>query len=392
MTQRIDSRDVVSLLESKYGYKATLVNEGHTAWAAIKDGGPELVVVDWKLTRVSGAALLNRIKQDSRYADRPVMVVSELTQKENFTLLNDYPFIGLADGQFSLKAFEIKLDVLLEEMKKCLSDGQTLAKIAANFTTNEQKARGELNEFLKSRPTPAHCLYVMAKKLRKWDLPSVSEALLKDGLKLSPQHAASALELASVLQLTGKTGEAKTLLNQHKFSKKNTERMLVLGSVFLQDMQAAEAKAAFAGALAIDGDLELAKAGALVAGNLHSALDKTPQDQYPESFVQAMDVVAEAKGKAGQESAVADNYKAALQFVSDAVSQAQLMCAIGLSFEKQQKKPEALDWMTRAAKAGGSQFPKANEELTRMKSGKPAATAAPAPAAAPAASSGKKAS
>lgn len=67
-----------NILESA-GYRVQLATDGEEALAALVGGNlPDLVISDINMPRLDGFALTERIKQDSRYADIPVILVTSL--------------------------------------------------------------------------------------------------------------------------------------------------------------------------------------------------------------------------------------------------------------------------------------------------------------------------
>jgi two-component system chemotaxis sensor kinase CheA len=61
------------------GYEVKLATDGEQALTAmVTDGLPDLVVSDINMPRLDGFGLTERIKQDERYADIPVILVTSL--------------------------------------------------------------------------------------------------------------------------------------------------------------------------------------------------------------------------------------------------------------------------------------------------------------------------
>jgi two-component system chemotaxis sensor kinase CheA len=61
------------------GYQVKLATDGEEALAIlVTDGLPSLIVSDINMPRLDGFELTHRIKQDSRYADIPVILVTSL--------------------------------------------------------------------------------------------------------------------------------------------------------------------------------------------------------------------------------------------------------------------------------------------------------------------------
>src|SRR4051812_12679144 len=55
--------------------------DGQEAWEHVKQGCFDLVFLDWKLPRLSGLALFNRLRSDKRHQSTPVLVVSGFVDK-----------------------------------------------------------------------------------------------------------------------------------------------------------------------------------------------------------------------------------------------------------------------------------------------------------------------
>ena len=61
------------------GYQVKLATNGEEALATLaSDGLPNLIVSDINMPRLDGFALTQRVKQDYRYADIPVVLVTSL--------------------------------------------------------------------------------------------------------------------------------------------------------------------------------------------------------------------------------------------------------------------------------------------------------------------------
>ncbi|MFP4380057.1 MAG: PleD family two-component system response regulator [Candidatus Sumerlaeia bacterium] len=67
------------------GYECLEAENGHAALRILENHYQEIVLItlDWNMPEMDGMELLNTIKQDKRYADIPVMMVTALSQKDN---------------------------------------------------------------------------------------------------------------------------------------------------------------------------------------------------------------------------------------------------------------------------------------------------------------------
>ena len=58
------------------GYRVLVAPDGETAVRLIRDVGPELVVLDYRLPRLDGPAVLRALRGDERTRDQAVVVLS----------------------------------------------------------------------------------------------------------------------------------------------------------------------------------------------------------------------------------------------------------------------------------------------------------------------------
>lgn len=57
--------------------------DGQTAWNVITSSSIDLVLLDWNMPRMSGYALLERIRRSEAYADLPVVMVTAEANEEH---------------------------------------------------------------------------------------------------------------------------------------------------------------------------------------------------------------------------------------------------------------------------------------------------------------------
>lgn len=87
--ERRDARLIRRLLEATGRYRVIEAHDGESGWAAILRQRPALVVIDLMLPDISGEALLERLRADSRTRDIPVVVLTakDLRRDERERLL-----------------------------------------------------------------------------------------------------------------------------------------------------------------------------------------------------------------------------------------------------------------------------------------------------------------
>jgi len=367
MTNANHSKELADSMKEDHKIELpTIVANGEAAWNAIKDGNFDYIVIDWKLQKLPSLTLFNRIRQEIRFQNVPVLVVSDLTQKENFVVLKDYPLTGIADGGFSAKVASLKFGLLLKECEWYTTHRKALDEIAGSMKVDQEGSRSRLAELIKSAPKPVPILNIAAKKYRELGYFSEAENLLKEALKKDSQNLTSTMEMAKVLHFQGKHKDSLALMKTQKFSMKNVERLLFLGEVNLAEKNADEALDIFKNALKIDEQNAVAKAGVLASENMRSFLASNTEEALPQNLASMLNLVAITLVKSGKEQEGMDQYKAALSFVHDSFSQARVMYNIALGYVRWSKKKEALDWFKKSVATGGDQFAKANEHIKKI--------------------------
>lgn len=264
-----------------------------------------------------------------RYCHIPIMVVSDLVQKENFVLLKDYPLTGLIDGEFSLNAFFLKYEILLNEYGWFEQNSKALDSIAVGLREDPIQTKKDFTDLLKTAPNPIPILNLGAQKYCDLGAPDEAELLLQQALKIDEDNSTAIMMLAKIYHGLGKHKDALALFAKKKFSNKNVEKLLLLGEINLAEKNPDEARAIFVSALNIDAENATAKAGVLVADNMNQFLVKNAADTLPKSFASLLNLVAIALVKSGQQAEGIEQYKAALAFMHDGPSQAKLMFNLG---------------------------------------------------------------
>jgi PleD family two-component response regulator len=76
-------RQLVHDALSAAGHEVRVVPDGHSALAAVRDGAPDLVVLDYRMGATSGFEVCRHLKADSRYEHIPVLILTAQGEIEN---------------------------------------------------------------------------------------------------------------------------------------------------------------------------------------------------------------------------------------------------------------------------------------------------------------------
>jgi len=103
------------------GFETRAAQDGNQALELIKSlpENPALIWLDYYLPTMSGLEFLSKIKQDPKYANTPVFVISNTAGPEKVSAM-----MALGAKKYFLKA-EKRLDEIIDEIKKFLSEGGT---------------------------------------------------------------------------------------------------------------------------------------------------------------------------------------------------------------------------------------------------------------------------
>lgn len=76
-----DIRKVVSKLVEKTGYEAIEAKNGVEGMNAVKEGKPDLIILDMLMPKESGIRMYHELKTDESFREIPVIVLSAIPQK-----------------------------------------------------------------------------------------------------------------------------------------------------------------------------------------------------------------------------------------------------------------------------------------------------------------------
>lgn len=127
-----DDKFLSSLVARKLsaaGYTMLHAANGEDALRMVKDDKPSLVLLDILLPEMSGFEVLEKIKADPLVKDIPVILFSNLGQKEDID-----KGLRLGAEKFIVKA-TVVLDDIVKEIKQVLGSGGTSATPEAGIET-----------------------------------------------------------------------------------------------------------------------------------------------------------------------------------------------------------------------------------------------------------------
>lgn len=98
----------------KEGFEVWVATEGTTALNYLEKDPPDLVMLDLMLPGISGFDVLERVRQNSKWKDVPVIVLTNLGQEQDKKRVED---LGVKD--YIVKA-NVKITEVIEKVKSYL--------------------------------------------------------------------------------------------------------------------------------------------------------------------------------------------------------------------------------------------------------------------------------
>lgn len=348
----------------------TTKDNGEDAWMALQAGKFDCIILDWKMSPLSGANLLHRIRSSKLFSDVPVLVASGYLKKRDFSFAEEYQFTSMIEKPFDSFFLSRRIKDLIKERNWYEKEKTRINSALEKTTDLKKELLTELSDTLAASPRiVAVSLYAARCFFDRGDL-DCAELILKRLLDKSPECVLGLTLWGKILLHRRNFDEAlKTLQVAQRLSPENPDRLCMLGSANLQMLKTEEASENFAAASKLDPSFDKAKSGTELVKNVSNYLDSEDLAQAPSSFASLMNAIGVAfvKKKSYQEGL--KHYEAAIQYVDQDVMQSRLAFNLGLGFLRWQRKEEALKWFKTSATLGGAAFQKAGQYVEKLTSG-----------------------
>ena len=125
-------------------------DDGESFLDVAKEKSFDAIVMDWKLPKIGGLALFNRIKMMDDYADSPILVTSGFIEKQDFQLLSEFGMSSLLEKPFDQEKFEKAFYDILAQWRWNLN----FKNIYENLLKDEEASSHGAIELMHSAPDP----------------------------------------------------------------------------------------------------------------------------------------------------------------------------------------------------------------------------------------------
>lgn len=309
----------------------------------------DLIMLDWMVPEMTGLAVLNRIKRLERYFYTPVLVVSGMLKKKDFTILGDFPLCALIEKPFDTHSMSRRIQTLADEAAWYEKQQVIISQLVNQIGEGDDKMLGKLTDLVTSSPNPGPLAMMIGRFLRDKDCFDDAEGMFKIASQQKDTQLMALGELGKTYLFSGKNKEAKTVLMRVlEASPNNIERLCNLGNLSLKEMDTEGADAYFSKAQEIDKKDEHAIRGKNLMFNIKEYMHEN--EQIPASYASLLNAIGVSFVRAGDLEKGIEHYKSALEYIEDKKSQAKLSFNLGLGYAKWKKIPESIDWFEGAKK------------------------------------------
>lgn len=338
--------------------QVVLKEDGESGLQALAEERFDLIVLDWKLPKLSGLAFFNRIRRRPEYRMTPILVVSGFLEKNDFRLLQEFPATGLMEKPFTVVLFQNRVEELAKESVWYGQNVALVDSVLSAVKEDGKKAEQLLKQVLKSAPNPVPLAVLAARRLIKHGMLKPAQSILEGILKVDDQCVIAMNELGKVLHIQGDHKHALDALRlANKLSPQNLERLCLLGEVGLNLRDPEGARAYFEKALAIDPEDAKAQSGVVIADNMEEMQDADPM-RVPRSFASLLNTIGITLVRNGQFAKGIDQYRNAFAFLHSRDDAARIAFNLGLGYLRWGRPNEALPWFQKSESIAPSGFGK----------------------------------
>ena len=368
----IDDDEVVRNLVRSYfdGFVADVdeAEDGESGWEKLQSNNYDLIVLDWKLPRLAGMALYNRIRSLDNYRLTPVVVISGYIERFDFRLLQEFPVTTLVEKPFTRGLFGSATKKLFDESEWYAKNERNVMALMEAVKFEEKRAINLVKDMVKKAPNPIPLGMMAGRHMFASGERRTAEKIFELLHKHDPSSVVVMNELAKVYHAKGQHKKALDLLHSaNRVSPQNVQRLCLTGEIELNLRDPDGARDCFAKALDIDPDERVAQSGIVISENMSEMMNAPEADRIPKSFASMLNNLGIAYVKSGDFKKGIEQYESALAFLRTDFDNARLAFNLGLGYMRWGKPDKALPWFERSADLGEGKFTRSRNFLRQLR-------------------------
>lgn len=342
--------------------------DGDSAWQAIQQDEFDFFVLDWKVPKVNGLTMINRIRSMDKYRFVPVLVISGLVTGKDFRLLEEMPLTALVEKPFNDRFFIKKTQALFDEFLWLRNEEATIAKLLRELNSEKPSALFGVKALIAVSPRPNPLRLAAVRILIEHNQLSDAEKILDEALKQDPNCVAILHELGKIYLKSQRFTDANKILRMAESeSPDNLERLCLLGSTSMNLLEPELAQQYFKKAMILDSEDQTAKDGATLATNMETYLSRFDVTSIPKSFAGLMNAIGISLVRTQQFEQGLNHYRSAMSYVESDDVKGKLAFNVGSGYLRWQKPDDALRWFQNAWELSKNTNTRASQYIRLLK-------------------------
>ena len=326
----------------------------------------DMFVIDWNFRgSLSGPAIINRIKQDTRFITVPTLILFG-SNKHDQGLVKEFFTLQAIPKPMSRSEFAKALHALTKEERWYRKHDDILQQVVTNADSVSHTIPNQLCEMVSSAPNPGPIGKLIAATLFSKGYHEQAEKVLLHILKRDKGNISALNTLGKIYCKTQRQGEAYHLLKKADLlSPKNIERLCLLGKLELGRKDCAAAQESFLRASKIDPHDHRAKLGHKASKSLRQEASKSAIS-FSGAYASLLNTAAVAQVHQGRLAEALVYYHLALDNLDCNVLKAKVMFNVGLGYLRSNDLAKAAEWFQSSKEAGEGEFNRAELFMNRV--------------------------
>lgn len=328
------------------GIKVEAIKDAEKAWQESNETIFDLIVLDWNLcSKLNGAALFNRWKNNPRYQDTPMIVLVGSLERFECSIVDEFPLVKVMEKPLRESSLTEAI-MELSEQAHWYQEQKNSVNIVFNAMSRPDFLE-QVFRLARQCPSPFHLYCAAGSVLLEHNRLQDAEIAYKHALVSKHSSILAINALGKIYLMQGKNSKAKQyLIKAFDLSPLNIDRLCDLGDLYIQDLNLIEADKYYTKALEIDHEDSRAIGSLKVCAETSEWIQEF--GDIPTSYASLLNSIGISKARSGYYQECIEHYHNALRMVYDNKLKSKLSFNLGMGYSRWSKKSEARTWFKKA--------------------------------------------
>ncbi len=331
---------------------------GRSFWDAISSSrmSPEVIVLDWSISDISGVALFNRMRSRAPTAFTALVVTSSKLKDDEMALLKEFPGTCFLAKPYDANQLRRAVQKCRDESFWIQENNATLDQIFLDLKDGKNNVKERFFAVLKSSPNKYPLVVLATRMLRRMNHNRLAHQILVESLKSFPEEPSLLTELAKVCLAEGRLNDALRLSDKAiLISPKNVERLCFNGEVALGLGNIKDAEKRFSQAVGIESNVPLPVSPRLMETlpNGEQFKEAIKDNNTPLNLASLLNMTGILSIRQGRFEEGLGYYRLALSVVNSTKETAILSFNLGLGHLRAKQFSDAEIWFNKCSNIAG---------------------------------------